>query len=151
MLEQFIRPALRAPGPLKRYVGGYLTDLEAWKTALYRPVGQALVAREACRPVRLVAIPYYVWGNRGILYRASVEDPALAEMIHFEPGTLRGGQVGATYSYTDTVPSEGIWWYWLAEVNTSGRETIRASTNGNVGVNATLSNRIFLPIVVKSP
>jgi uncharacterized repeat protein (TIGR01451 family) len=85
------------------------------------------------------------------LYRANINDPARAEMIHFEPSTWRGGQVGATYWYTDTAPSSGTWWYWLADVDTGGRATIRASASGNVGVNATLPNRIYLPIVVKRP
>jgi DUF1680 family protein len=42
----------------------YLVNPEAWLGALYRPAGQAPAV--AGRPARLVAIPYYAWGNRGI-------------------------------------------------------------------------------------
>lgn len=43
---------------------GYVTDNTPWQGALYRAVGQ--VPTVARRSVRLVAIPYYAWGNRGI-------------------------------------------------------------------------------------
>lgn len=43
---------------------GYIRDLSEWQGHLYKPLTeQAHLAR---RPVRLTAIPYYAWGNRGI-------------------------------------------------------------------------------------
>ncbi len=43
---------------------GYLADPEPWQGVLYQPSGKAPAATR--RPVRLTAIPYYAWGNRGI-------------------------------------------------------------------------------------
>ncbi len=43
---------------------GYLADPELWQGVLYQPYGKAPGAIR--RPVRLTAIPYYAWGNRGI-------------------------------------------------------------------------------------
>jgi hypothetical protein len=43
---------------------GYLADLEPWQGKLYQPSGKASTASR--RPVRLTAIPYYAWGNRGM-------------------------------------------------------------------------------------
>jgi hypothetical protein len=34
-----------------------------------------------------------------------------------------GGHLGASYAYTDTVPLDGVWWYWLVDVDTHGAET----------------------------
>jgi DUF1680 family protein len=43
---------------------GYLADPEPWHGVLYQPYGSAPSATR--RPVRLTAIPYYAWGNRGL-------------------------------------------------------------------------------------
>jgi hypothetical protein len=43
---------------------GYLVDPGPWQGMLYQPSGKASTATR--RPVRLTAIPYYAWGNRGI-------------------------------------------------------------------------------------
>jgi DUF1680 family protein len=43
---------------------GYLADPEPWQGILYQPPGKAPAATH--RAVRLTAIPYYAWGNRGI-------------------------------------------------------------------------------------
>ena len=43
---------------------GYLADPEAWQEVLYQPSGSAPNATR--RAVRLTAIPYYTWGNRGL-------------------------------------------------------------------------------------
>jgi hypothetical protein len=59
------------------------------------------------------------------LYRAPVNDFALAEFIHFEPSAIPGGTgAGATYSYVDAAPEAGQWWYWLGDVDTYGVEVI---------------------------
>ena len=44
--------------------GGRFVDAAAWHGQLYRPA--ASVELSDARPTRLVAIPYYAWGNRGI-------------------------------------------------------------------------------------
>jgi DUF1680 family protein len=44
--------------------GGYVLDLGEWQGRLYKPQGEP--AHISRRPVRLTAIPYYAWGNRGI-------------------------------------------------------------------------------------
>jgi DUF1680 family protein len=51
-------------GTMTVEAAGYLASLEPWQGVLYRPVEQVPVVIR--RPVRLVAIPYYAWGNRGI-------------------------------------------------------------------------------------
>jgi hypothetical protein len=43
---------------------GCLADPEPWQGALYRPAGTPSTATG--RPVRLTAVPYYAWANRGI-------------------------------------------------------------------------------------
>ena len=85
------------------------------------------------------------------LYRADSNDLERARLIHFESAVPQGRQLGATYAYVDTVPSDGVWWYWLADVDTHGRESIRALTQGHVGIDGILPNRIYLPFVMKSP
>jgi DUF1680 family protein len=44
--------------------GGQFIDREVWRGYLYRPA--AFPVRETARPARLIAIPYYAWGNRQI-------------------------------------------------------------------------------------
>jgi DUF1680 family protein len=43
---------------------GQLVDSEAWRGRLYQPATSALPGKSSS--TRLVAIPYYAWGNRGI-------------------------------------------------------------------------------------
>jgi DUF1680 family protein len=43
---------------------GGLVDTAPWHGSLYQPA--ALMSHAAIRPVRLTAVPYYAWGNRGI-------------------------------------------------------------------------------------
>jgi len=43
---------------------GHVLDLGEWQGRLYKP--KAEPAHVSRRPVRLTAIPYYAWGNRGI-------------------------------------------------------------------------------------
>jgi DUF1680 family protein len=43
---------------------GQMLDPETWHGQLYLPLNCALPAEP--QPIRLVAIPYYAWGNRGI-------------------------------------------------------------------------------------
>jgi uncharacterized repeat protein (TIGR01451 family)/fimbrial isopeptide formation D2 family protein len=80
------------------------------------------------------------------LYRAPVADFARAEAVAFVPSEARGG--GATYVYTDTVPYDGTWWYWLADVDTSGGETVHGPVRAVVGP-AALPYRFYLPLVLR--
>ncbi|MCL6511041.1 MAG: DUF11 domain-containing protein [Anaerolineae bacterium] len=80
------------------------------------------------------------------LYRAPVDDPAQAVPV----GTVlaaMGGTSGANYVFDDVVPADGVWWYWLAYIDTGGRETLHASP-----VWATVSlwpYRVWLPFVAR--
>jgi hypothetical protein len=66
------------------------------------------------------------------LYRADVNDLSRASLIHFEAAATQGGSSGATYAYVDTAPYAGLWWYWLSDVDTYGRETFHALLNATV-------------------
>jgi DUF1680 family protein len=45
---------------------GYLIDIEPWQGVLYQQTGHLSSEHIKRQPIRLVAIPYYAWGNRGI-------------------------------------------------------------------------------------
>jgi len=85
------------------------------------------------------------------LYRAPVNDFSRAHLIHFEPSAIGGSGPGATYGYMDTVPSNGVWWYWLADLDTQGHETRHAPVSAAVGLDALLPHRIYLPLITKGP
>jgi hypothetical protein len=80
------------------------------------------------------------------VYRASVANHSRANLLAFVPSQARGG--GATYAYEDTVPADGLWWYWLADVDTSGQETFHGPVIAGVGVN-TWSHWVYLPLVMR--
>ena len=80
------------------------------------------------------------------LYRAPVADFARAEAVAFVPSEARGG--GATYVYTDTVPYDGTWWYWLADVDSQMQETVHGPVRAVVGTVA-LPYRVYLPLVLR--
>ena len=79
------------------------------------------------------------------LYRAAANDLAHASLIHFEPAVTQGSGTGATYSYIDTTPGIGKWWYWLADVDTRGHETVHAPIN----VIAQFNTRLYLPVIAR--
>ena len=108
--------------------------------------------RVSGRQVRLAWATAVEIDNLGFnLYRANVNDPRRASLIHFEPAAVMGGRLGATYVYTDTVPSDGVWWYWLADVDTGGVETHSMQAGIRAEVNAALRYRVYLPVVFKRP
>lgn len=82
------------------------------------------------------------------LYRANVADLAQASLIHFEPAVAQGSAPGATYIYADTAPSDGTWWYWLADVDTTGRETVHDGISAMVSFDI-WSFSIYLPMIVR--
>jgi hypothetical protein len=81
------------------------------------------------------------------LYRAAEADRSRANLVDFVPSLARGG-AGATYTYTDEPPDDGPWWYWLADVDTSGRETFHGPVHTIVEATAQ-SHRVYLPFVAK--
>jgi hypothetical protein len=110
------------------------------------------VDRVSGQQVRLAWATAVEIDNLGFnLYRANVNDPSRASLIHFEPAVVMGGRLGATYVYTDTVPSDGVWWYWLADVDTGGVETRSMQAGVRAEVNAALRYRVYLPVVFKRP
>ncbi len=66
--------------------------------------------------------------------------------VDFVPSLAHGG--GATYVYIDTTPTAGPSWYWLADVDTSGRETFHGPVSTVVEATTQL-HRIYLPLVAK--
>jgi len=80
------------------------------------------------------------------LYRAPVNDKTQSSLVHFEPAAAQGGVAGATYSYVDTAPDDGTWWYWLADVDTQGREAFHAPINALAHSGTGSPFRIYLPM-----
>ena len=87
------------------------------------------------------------------LYRSPDADLEHASLIHFEPAAWDRG--GNNYSYKDTPPTAGQWWYWLADIDTAGLETFDESfsplevlTTNESPANAAF--RIFLPISISN-
>jgi hypothetical protein len=104
------------------------------------------------RQVRLAWATAVEIDNLGFnVYRSNANDVGRAALIHFEPAAMMGGRLGTTYVYTDTVPADGAWWYWLADVNTQGVETHSAPMAIRADVNAALRYRVYLPVVIKRP
>lgn len=65
-----------------------------------------------------------------------------AERVYFEPAGIGPG--GHTYSYTDTTPGEGPYWYWLSDIDTSGKETFHMPDV----MRSLHSNFNYLPILI---
>ncbi len=81
------------------------------------------------------------------LYRANVADLGQASLIHFEPAITQGSGPGTTYAYVDTMPDNGTWWYWLADVDTQGHETFHTSTNAVVQPTIESLYQIYVPLL----
>jgi hypothetical protein len=82
-----------------------------------------------------------------ILYRAATDDLSQAAAIHFEPA--RGGLGGNSYTFTDTVPGSGEWYYWLADVDTGGSETTHGPVKATVPTQYAQDDfQIFMPLLV---
>ncbi len=125
--------------------GVEINDIPTIPTAvelLYFRVGG--VAGTQVRLEWATAVEIDTFGFR--LYRASSADRSRAVPVAFVPSAAHGG--GAAYSYTDTVPSPGIWWYWLADVDTIGNEVFHGPVSAGVGV-AVLPYQLYLPLVLR--
>jgi len=80
------------------------------------------------------------------LYRAALADRSAADLVGFVPSGAHGG--GATYVYEDILPADGLWWYWLSDVDTSGRETFHGPVSVGVGANV-WQREVFLPVLLR--
>ncbi|MCB8925924.1 MAG: carboxypeptidase regulatory-like domain-containing protein [Ardenticatenaceae bacterium] len=79
------------------------------------------------------------------IYRSSSNSFGSATEVHFEPTAVPGGSgPGSSYSYTDTVPDNGTYYYWLVDVETGGATEI----HGPISVNVTPFISIYLPLVI---
>jgi fimbrial isopeptide formation D2 family protein/uncharacterized repeat protein (TIGR01451 family) len=83
------------------------------------------------------------------VYRAPVNDFAQAALIHFEPASPRGSGGGAAYGFVDAAPAAGQWWYWLADVDTHGLETLHGPITVTVGAGSQQTFTLYLPIVIR--
>ncbi len=77
------------------------------------------------------------------LYRAYESVRAPAEVVAYVPSQAHGG--GATYAHTDVVPTDGTWWYWLVDVDTSGQETFQSAAYADVDQRYEM---LYLPLVL---
>ena len=85
------------------------------------------------------------------LYRAAEDDFSRAQAVGFVPSAVKGSTgPGATYTFADAAPSDGTWWYWLADVDTQGFETLHGPVSAVVGADALLPYRTYLPIIIIS-
>jgi hypothetical protein len=87
------------------------------------------------------------------LYRSADTNIANASLIHFEAAAQVPG--GSLYTFTDTTPSAGQWYYWLSDVDTSGLETFDESFSPLEVLTADPSPasapfRVFLPISISN-
>lgn len=80
------------------------------------------------------------------LYRSQDRGTTSAELVHFEPAA--GGTAGHRYQFSDVLPQSGTWYYWLSDVDTSGKETFHAA--GFASVDTNLDNWLFMPVLVSS-
>jgi hypothetical protein len=78
------------------------------------------------------------------IYRSPDANFQNAVQVHFE--TADGKPGAHSYSFTDTPPNDGPWLYWLADVDTQGKETIHGKQVAFV--QAILNHVNFLPILL---
>jgi hypothetical protein len=78
------------------------------------------------------------------LYHNSVNDPRQAVLIDHETAKSSGA-AGAVYSYTDTVPSTGVWWYWLVARGPGGAQDFDGPLFALVG----FQHHVWLPAVIR--
>lgn len=82
--------------------------------------------------------------NQGFrIYRADVADIGKAELIGFV--SAKGNPGGNQYSYEDHAPQGGYWWYWVADVDGSGGETLHGPLLVETVV---FDETIYLPMLV---
>jgi hypothetical protein len=77
------------------------------------------------------------------LYRKYNSAHSPSEMVAFVPA--QGNGTGATYAHVDTVPGDGLWWYWLTDVDTSGVETFQGTVQATAKKGP---DQVFIPFVL---
>jgi hypothetical protein len=83
------------------------------------------------------------------IYRAPSNDFAQASLIHVAPSQIPGGTGGgASYRYEDVAPGPGPRWYWLADVDTRGRQTLHPAVTTAAGITG-YAPRVYLPLVLR--
>jgi len=75
------------------------------------------------------------------IYRSNSDDINTAVLIHTEPAN---GNLN--YSWIDTVPADGNYWYWITFVSMSGAESPVQGTF-QVAVTSNTGFKLFLPIM----
>lgn len=81
---------------------------------------------------------FYVYRSADNNFSNAVQ---VGEFVH-----ARRGVSGAVYSLTDT-PGDGIWWYWLVDVDTKGVTTRHGPINTGLG-GAAAGRLIYLPFTI---
>lgn len=79
------------------------------------------------------------------VYRAPVDDFTRSQGVGF---VNAGSPSGATYSFADTVPSTGTWFYWLADLDHHGNATLHGPVSTAPGATST-GNKLYLPLVTR--
>lgn len=80
------------------------------------------------------------------LFRAASNSFEQAQEIAFVPAASSGA-TGAQYSYVDTPPTNGTWYYWLVDVDTNGVETRHGPITTAIVPTGPLPYSLFLPLV----
>ncbi len=80
------------------------------------------------------------------ILRAPTNNASQAEVVGYQPAAPMG-TYGAMYTYVDTPPSSGPWWYWLEDVDTGGQ----AQRHGPVSAQfaQVLQWRVYLPVLLR--
>lgn len=77
------------------------------------------------------------------IYRSRTANVGEAAWVGYLPSESNSG--GNLYTFEDLVPAGGAWWYWIADVDTSGGETF----HGPLQVEAVVfGEKIYLPMLV---
>ena len=92
----------------------------------------------------------YETNNYGFdLRRSATNDFATSDSIYFETSVVGTG-IGKTYQYQDNIPNDGVWYYWLVDIDNDGLETVHGPKVVNsADISSGLTHFIFLPVVIR--
>jgi len=80
------------------------------------------------------------------IYRAAVDDFSQAQAVGFVPSAVFSAGQGADYTFTDSLPGDGQWYYWLVDVDTGGAQVLSTPASVNITVYA-----LFIPSFKGAP
>jgi len=80
------------------------------------------------------------------IYRSQSEDFDSAEYIPPIHGAVGIGGNGDVYTHTDTVLSNGTWYYWMTVISTSD---VEGAPHGAISATIGDVSKIFLPIIIR--